>query len=129
MPGCIGLLVKPVSSRPESRVRCICWLSMLIEAWRGGEDTNGLASPDVGRVMARREGLAPGWRLELRRGDPTCPNADAPGDPDSKPPLYVGCDLPHRDENREGDEVAPFGEPIFKSEAVGEAPSRDMEAR
>jgi hypothetical protein len=42
-----------------------------MEAWRGGEETNGLVSPDVGRFMARNEGLAPGCKLELRSGDPT----------------------------------------------------------
>lgn len=100
-----------------------------MEAWRGGEDTKGLVSPEVGRFMARREGLAPGWRVELRSGDPTWPNADAPGEPDSKPPLVEDCGLPHSDWNREGDAVAALGEPILKSEAVGDAPSLDSEVR
>lgn len=101
---------------------------MLMEAWRGGEETKGLMSPDVGRFMARREGLAPGWRLELRRGEPTWPNAEAPGsEPDSKPSC-MGRDLPHRDWNRDGDAVAADGDPYLVSDAVGEAPSLDMEA-
>jgi hypothetical protein len=79
--------------------------------------------------MARSEGLAPGCKLELRSGDPTWPKAEAPGEPDSKPPLYAGCDLPHRDWKREGDAVDAFGDPILRSDAVGDAPSRDMEAR
>lgn len=115
--------MKPDWSREDSRVRDICSLNMLIEVWRGGEETNGLMSPDVGRFSARNEGLAPGCRLELRRGDPTWPNADAPGDPDSKPPLDVGWDLPHKDWNRDGEDATPGGDP----KADGEAPSRDME--
>lgn len=110
-------------------MRCICSLSMFIDVWRGGDETKGLVSPDTGRFIARSEGLAPGCKLELRRGDPTWPKADAPGDPDSKPPLYAGCDLPQRDWNREGEDVAPFGDPILRSDAVGDAPSLDMEAR
>lgn len=98
-----------------------------MEVCRGGDETKGLASPEAGRFIARSDGLAPGWKLELRSGEPTWPNADAPGDPDSNPPLCAGCDLPHKDWNREGDEVAPEGEPNFKSDAVGEAPSRDRE--
>lgn len=41
--------------------------------------------------MARSEGLAPGWRLELRSGEPTWPKADCPGnEPVSNPVSYVG---------------------------------------
>jgi len=132
MPGCcgldVGLLVGPaVSSREERRVRCNCWLIMLIEAWRGGEETKGLVSPEVGRFIARRDGDAPGWRLELRRGEPTWPNAEAPGrEPDSKL-LVDGCVLLHSDWKREGDPVATDGDPYRTSEGVGEAPSRDMD--
>ena len=87
IPGWTGLLVMPPSSRADIRVRESCWLIMDIEAWRGGEARYGLMSPVVGRFMARSEGLAPGWRLELRRGEPTCPKADWPGsEPDSNPP-------------------------------------------
>lgn len=32
IPGWTGLLVMPVSSRDDSRVRCSCWLIMLMEA-------------------------------------------------------------------------------------------------
>jgi hypothetical protein len=37
IPGCRGLLFNPASSRDDKRVRCSCWLIMLIEAWRGGD--------------------------------------------------------------------------------------------
>jgi hypothetical protein len=86
MPGWTGLPVGPVSSRVDRRVRWSCWLIMLMEAWRGGEARYGLMSPVVGRFMARSEGLAPGWRLEIRSGELTCPKADWPGsEPDSNP--------------------------------------------
>lgn len=76
MPGCcgfeVGVAASPAaSSREDRRVRCSCWLIMLIEAWRGGDETKGLVSPEVGRFMARRDGEAAGWRLELRSGEPT----------------------------------------------------------
>lgn len=103
MPGCIGLLVIPASSREDNFVRCSCWLIMLIDAWRGGDETKGLLSPDVGRFMARKDGLAPGCKLEFRSGDPTCPKAEAPGEPDSNPVSCEGRDFPHSDWNREGD--------------------------
>ena len=78
--------------------------------------------------MARRDGDAPGWRLELRSGEPTWPNAEAPGrEPDSKLSV-MGRDLPHSDWKREGDPVATDGEPYLVSDAVGEAPRRDMDA-
>jgi hypothetical protein len=122
MPGCIGTLGGPPSSeaRDDSRVRCSCWLIMLIEACRGGEETNEFAS-FCGRVMARSEGLAPGCKVELRSGEPTCPNCE-PTEPDSKAVSCVGL-LPQIDWNREGDD------PGFASDAVGEAPSLEKEAR
>lgn len=38
IPGWTGLLVMLASSRVDRRVLCSCWLIILIEAWRGGED-------------------------------------------------------------------------------------------
>jgi hypothetical protein len=130
MPGCTGLLLKTVSSRDDKRVRCSCWLIPLMEAWRGGDARYGLKSPVVGRFIARNEGLAPGWRLEFRSGDPTCPNADCPGsEPDSKLLSYVGPrGFPHIDWKREGDAAAAPGDPYLRSDAVGETPSLDWEA-
>lgn len=119
-PGCWGLEVGrglkgevlgvAASSREEMRVRCSCWLIMLMEAWRGGDETKGLVSPEEGRLRARREGEAPGCRLELRRGEPTWPKAEAPGEPDSSE-SGMGRDLPQSDWKREGDAVAAEGEP------------------
>jgi hypothetical protein len=43
----------------------------------GGLERNGLTSPEIGRDIARRDGLAPGWRDELRKGEPTWPKAEA----------------------------------------------------
>lgn len=129
-PGWMGLLESAASSdaRDDSRVRDNCWLIMLMEACRGGEEMNGFAWSLVGRETARRDGLAPGCRLEFRRGEPTWPNAEAPGsEPDSNPPSCDGRDLPHRDWKREGDDATPEGDPILTSEAVGEAPSLESE--
>ena len=80
--------------------------------------------------MARNEGLAPGWRLEFRSGDPTCPNADCPGnEPDSKFASYVGPrGFPHIDWKRDGDAATAPGDPYLKSDAVGETPSLACEA-
>ena len=47
-----------------------------MEDCRGGLARKGETSPDIGWLSARREGLAPGWREELRRGEPTWPNAE-----------------------------------------------------
>ncbi len=46
--------------------------------WRGGEAKYGDISPGTAwpKLDARRLGLAPGWREELRRGEPTWPNAE-----------------------------------------------------
>lgn len=101
-----------------------------MEDCRGGDETNGLMSPEVVRFIARSEGLAPGCRLEFRSGDPTCPNADCPGaEPDSNPLSYVGRDLPHKDWKREGDAAAVDGDPILPSDAKGDAPNLERDAR
>lgn len=129
-PGWMGLMLGTASSeaRDESRVRDSCWLIMLIEACRGGEEMNGFACSFVGRETARRDGLAPECKLEFRSGEPTWPNADAAGsEPDSNPPSCCGRDFPHNDWNREGEDATPPGDPTLTSDAVGEAPNRDSE--
>ena len=63
----------------------------------------------------------------MRRGEPTWPNAEAPGrEPDSKL-SFDDRVLLHSDWKREGDPVATEGDPYRTSEGVGEAPSRDMD--
>lgn len=99
-----------------------------MEPCLGGEETNELPSP-AGRGNARRDGLAPGCKLEFRSGEPTWPKAETLGsDPDSVPSLFERC-FPQRDWNLDGDEVAPDGEPTLTSDMVGEAPSLENEAR
>jgi len=46
-----------------------------MEDWRGGLAKEGDMSPAI--LVGRMLGLARGWRDELRRGDPTWPNAEA----------------------------------------------------
>ena len=49
-----------------------------MELWRGGDARNDIESTEFpDRAIGRELGLAPGWREELRRGDPTCPNTEA----------------------------------------------------
>ena len=59
------------------RARESCCEIMDMEDWLRGlekEGKEGEGSPEP--FVARREGLAPGWREELRRGEPTWPKVE-----------------------------------------------------
>jgi hypothetical protein len=49
-------------------------------------------------------------------------------EPDSIPPSFAWRGFAHSDENREGDEAMPDGDPTFMSDMEGDAPSLENEA-
>ena len=90
-----------------------------MHAGRGGLDTDGPSSPEIGLVVARNDGLAPGWSDELRSGDPTGPNwlADS---------VESFCRPAKKAPKRDGEAVE--GEPTFEPESAGE-PNPESDCR
>lgn len=77
--GSVGL-VDGSEARDASRVRDSCWEIIDMEDWRDGLANRGDKSPDIVLFEdARRRGLAPGCKEELRRGEPTWPKAEPVG--------------------------------------------------